>query len=307
MVNKTTNNLKATFQNVISSKNITNLNHNFNHRLDDGMVDEDGYFIISNINDKISDGPIPTYKLNHDGFRSQHFKPLDKSKTNILFAGCSWTFGEGVLEEHGWASRLSNLIANESGNEVDTYNVSVMGGSPHLVIKNVIGFISNYGAPDYIFINMPAQNRAMVFSKDTDQFFNASMIVEKLSHVETRKDFKRYVDNYVPQESLVNVSTWMSLLELYCGGSGTKLLWTAYDPSIINHAEDMHLSNFVLDEHEFDETMHHGRTFSNPEKYPNEENIPYWSMGYDENHPGVAWHYDISNRFMGVLKSRGMI
>lgn len=254
-----------------------------------------------------TDPDVAKYVLNEDGFRSEPFKLLNPENVNILYGGCSWTFGDGVLLENSWPARLSELLKEKVKTQVEYFNVSVLGGSPQLVIRNIMGFINKYGKPDYLFINLPGSNRAMVLNQKTETFFNAVLMIEELTQDLDKKDFKRYVNNYEPRESLLSISTMMSLLESFCESSNIKLLWTTYDPLIERSVIDMDLKSFVKDSHKFIKKHKTFKSFSNLTEYPNLENIPHWEVAWDKTHPGAAWHYDISNTFIKELSDRKML
>jgi hypothetical protein len=154
---------------------ITSINHRFDLNTDiQKYYDEDGYLVLGifrDAKDVVHHGPELTYRVNRQGFRSKHFQKLDPNKINILYAGCSWTFGEGIVEEHAWSNILSNKIQEHCKKEVDYHNVSAMGASPHLIIKNVMAFIRNYGKPDYLFIEMSDHSRAITYSSQAKAFF----------------------------------------------------------------------------------------------------------------------------------------
>lgn len=249
----------------------------------------------------------PRYVLNEDGFRSESFNILNSDSLNILYAGCSWTFGDGVLLEDSWPAKLSELLKEKIEKQIKYFNVSVLGGSTQLIIKNIMAFISKYGKPDYLFMNLPGSNRAMVLNKKTETFFNATLVPDALNQELNRKDFKRYVDNYESRENLLAISIMMSLLESFCESSKIKLLWTTYDPLIEMAIPYMDLKNFVKDKHVFVKDNKAFKSFSNLTKYPNLENIPYWEVAWNNTHPGAAWHYDIANTFITELEHRRML
>lgn len=292
---------------------ITALNHRFDlgHKTGQAVIDpETGCSILSFTQDRYKiPGPIAEYLINPDGFRSQTFKEIDKDKTNVLFAGCSWTFGEGVLQEDSWTSCVSEKISEYLNKEVDAYNVAVMGASPHLTIKNIMGFIRKYGKPDYIFAVIPGHSRKILFSEDTHKFFNGLFPENNIYAKEHKAAIKRYVNAYDPRESLLEISTMIGMLEDLCMSLGINLLWSAYDEAIKHLAETVGHPSYIDDPHNFvkskDTNSPKGK--SNISFYPNSNNVPYWEIAYDDLHPGAAWHHDFSNTVFKELLSRGMI
>ena len=82
----------------------------------DHYMSDDGYLYTTLLNSHPENGKGPKfqYRLNSNGFRSDHFKKLDTSNINILFAGCSFTFGEGLPEEYTWPRLLENNIKHKT-------------------------------------------------------------------------------------------------------------------------------------------------------------------------------------------------
>jgi hypothetical protein len=315
------------------SKNISDLGSvdplNANHyrdlivyteNLSELRFDEDMSLTIYNIGVKDTSDAKIEYLINKDGFRSKSFDRFDKNKTNILFAGCSWTFGEALPEEHIWPKILSDKIGDAIGESVDFYNLGVMGGSVELSIKNLLGFIKRYGKPDYIFAEMPNYTRSIAYNEKTNKFMNIVISSDanhvQLSSKEDRDTFIRYTMGFNEKEKMLNVSTLISIFEEFCEASGIKFLWSTYAPNfakqIQSKSSDWYtFKNFVNDPHVWEEMPYNNKDgyqrVSDTKVYPNENNIMYWELAADERHPGVAWQEDISNTFLNELKRRGLV
>jgi hypothetical protein len=89
---------------------------------------------------------VKSYKVNSMGHRSNEFT----HEPDLLVAGCSQTFGEGILEEHMWA----NLLANKLG--IDNHvNLSFSGWSIGTIVINIFNYIRRYGHPKTIAVMLP--------------------------------------------------------------------------------------------------------------------------------------------------------
>lgn len=101
---------------------------------------------------------VKSYKVNSMGHRSNEFM----DEPDLLVAGCSQTFGEGILEEHMWA----NLLANKLGTERHV-NLSFSGWSIGTIVISIFNYIRKYGQPKTIAIMFPDPYRlAMPYNTD---------------------------------------------------------------------------------------------------------------------------------------------
>ena len=129
-------NLKICFNSKIENYDETKNTH---------YVDDEGYLITYKFFEQepvLNEELYFTYKLNNRGFRSQHFKELNKKDFNILIAGCSNTFGYGLPNEFTWPNLITNKLKNKFLNKnVEMFNISGPGHSIPLIIRNIICFL----------------------------------------------------------------------------------------------------------------------------------------------------------------------
>lgn len=77
------------------------------------------------------------YRANNYGFRSDDFiEPAD-----LVFAGCSYTYGSGLHEENIWGNILGKSVG------MSTANLGIHGASWKMIVDNVIGYCELIGAP----------------------------------------------------------------------------------------------------------------------------------------------------------------
>lgn len=96
---------------------------------------------------------VKSYNVNSMGYRSREF--LDNP--DLLVAGCSQTFGEGILEEHMWG----NLLASKLGTERNV-NLSFSGWSIGTIVLNIFNYIRRYGQPKVIAVMLPDPYRLAI-------------------------------------------------------------------------------------------------------------------------------------------------
>jgi hypothetical protein len=261
-------------------------------------IDENGYLtskILYPQELQILDQQDFSYKLNYNGFRSQHFKELNNNDINILYAGCSFTFGEGLPYEFTWTTLLTNKIKDFYKNKnIEAYNVGYMGSSIHLVIRNVMAFIRNFGKPDYIFINFPDIARNINYCDRLNRyekvFYSKRHFENKMNPIQLQ-----YTKNFVIEDSILLAVDLINMLEDYCESNNIKLIWTTWFYSLVPMYESLNFKYFMTPDttfqtHRLSETI----TEKNP-YYKNINNLPYWEIARDKNHPGTAWTTHISD------------
>lgn len=96
---------------------------------------------------------VKSYKVNSMGHRSNEF--IDNP--DLLVAGCSQTFGEGILEEHMWA----NLLANKLGTDRHV-NLSFSGWSIGTIVTSVFNYVRRYGNPKILAVMLPDPYRLAI-------------------------------------------------------------------------------------------------------------------------------------------------
>lgn len=258
--------------------------HNPNHR-----ILPDGYLEMDNVGDpKIVDGPVFHYFINQQGFRSSHFDTLDRNKVNILFGGCSWTFGEGLPEEHTWVRLLTDKMDTIHPDKRATYhNTGYMGSSISLIVKNLIGFCKQYGDPEYMFVCFPDVARSIYWSEYQERYIKMFPSINQFRQ-KMSPEQAEYSKNYIHENNIMYAADYIRYLEDYCKWKGIKLLWNTW------HAGELEMWYQIGFENLID--MQHGETWrpsywdqSRPFPHENVKNLPYWVIGRDDAHPGTCW------------------
>ena len=263
--------------------------------LNDSDRDANGYYVTDNIGHGfIVHGPDVTYTLNYDGFRTKHFNQFDNNKDTILFAGCSWTFGEGLPEEYTWPSLVAKNFTSP-----DFYNIGYMGMSISHIIKSVYSFIRKYGKPNYLFICFPDIQRNLMYSEKIESYIKAYANTTFIGSQD--KDREKYTINYQDEDNLLIATSQISALEDYCQEAGIKLVWTTWvyrDYDVFK----MLGFKFLMDPDIGFVQCNPSYNKSNSPYYENPDDFPYWEEARDGAHPGTAWTHFISNRFISTVR-----
>jgi hypothetical protein len=92
--------------------------------------------------------PQNTHVLNSSGYRGP-----EHGKVDLIAAGCSQTYGQGVQEEHTWPAMLSKM----SG--MSYANIAVPGTSVQTIIQSVMEYIQKHGKPKAVAVVLPSLYR----------------------------------------------------------------------------------------------------------------------------------------------------
>lgn len=134
----------------------------------------------SNIDFKNNYKYINKNEINDLGYRSDNFIK-NHNKKHIVFTGCSYTFGDGLLFNETWSKRLYDKI------QLDTecsgyFNLGIPGSSLFTQISDLFKYFNNFSNPDIIFLNITDLNRMFVYNKTLDRIFDG-MYSEESSNV----------------------------------------------------------------------------------------------------------------------------
>jgi len=257
-----------------------------------GYLDDEGYYITDYVlafHDSKNIGPEIIYKINSDGFRSNHFKKINSKKINVLTAGCSNTFGEAMPIDFIWRSMLKAEIPDS-----DFYDVSSMAASTRLIVKNILTFIRKYGSPDFIFVVFPDLHRDIQFNKENREMQNCFPHTMWIREKKTFPTQSKFTINYVPEYNIFNNVEYIRMLEDICNALSIKLFWQTWSKEADQLYSKLDFLNYIP----------MPTTVSiDDEKIPeNKLGLPYWKFAKDNNHFGSYWHRSIADSFSIYLK-----
>lgn len=96
------------------------------------------------------------YSLNSLGYRSDQFfrHEKDTDQRHILFAGCSFTFGQGLYLDSTWPKIIYDRISKDQ--EVSGFfNLGTPGVTNLQIVRLVYEYIKEFGVPGTVFILLP--------------------------------------------------------------------------------------------------------------------------------------------------------
>lgn len=213
-----------------------------------------------------------SYELNNYAYRSDNF--FKDSKTEILFAGCSYTFGVGLPLKNIWASVVNNNIKNNNFK-----NIGVSGASFQSIIENIYSYIRNFNKPEAIMVMFPNLERYdEVIRPSTDKMFIGISAYADDSFPKNKKIKEVLTTEYVLRDFVSQVRA----LEDFCEASAIKLYWGTWS---------MHLGEILKAVGDFKSYL---PIFESSDSYKlldyatavGDKNDKYWDSAR-EGHPGV--------------------
>ena len=182
--------------------------------------------------------PHNSYRLNSYGYRDAEYTgPVD-----IIAAGCSQTFGQGVPEQWRW----SNLLGEKLNMSVAT--VALPGWSAMGAINGVMSYILNYGKPKIVALYLPdffrfdyVRNPRILFddvdvdvSEREDPEYRIdighSMHVKKLPRISKRPHRTEHVIN--PESTVFFNGQILKFFLEYCKEADIEVVWSSWDGAV---------------------------------------------------------------------------
>lgn len=255
---------------------------------------EDDYVILKNKTNPLqvwNGGPEIEYRWNRSGFRSQHFENFNSNDTNILFSGCSWTFGDGLPDNMVWRSLLTNEIQNKFPDKnVQQYNLANGGDSIPLIFKNVLAFLRKYDGVDYVYILLPGFDRQVCLDYKINNgnvgFRKVVYVSPEDSHIFNIPSVKKFAETYVLEESLYMVLPLIRAIEDICQLKGIKLFWGSWLAHDQDVYKDFNFNNYV--------EIPIWEYYYSREQTVDKE---YYKIAGDGSHPGLKHMMEISDAF----------
>lgn len=194
--------------------------------------------------------------INLDGYRSDNFQP--NTKEDILFIGCSETYGVGIKYSDLWAKKVRDKI----NKDLPFYNLGLIACSSEEIIYNLFKYLKRYGNPGTIFFLMPETFRGFEPTLELSNF---------------------------------RVTQFYHILEMYCQMNNIKLISSSWEVEPVKGSESSinDLFDGMFDTfHKLDKEAYSYLINDFMEKNPRTENA---FMSKDKMHMGVALHDAISN------------
>jgi hypothetical protein len=265
-------------------------------------------------------------RINIDGHRGPDFS----SDIDILFSGCSQTYGQGVEDGTIWGE----IVANNLG--LTYNNLSYRGGSAMQCVYNIFNYCKKYGNPKYILCAFPPLIRSHIFvdsyfitGKPFDnvlrQRYGSDLGPYRTFDAAKRNDYIKMpakVDEVFSNEHRVWINLmFISMLETYCKSNNIKLLWTNWIDVYNNKNPLMstEFSNYFVLEDDWDQTIHidetdtlkynkcHQDIKNNYDNYFDRGTDWQYKSEYKKlGHWGAHTHIHVAENFIKEIKNRGL-
>lgn len=217
-----------------------------------------------------------SYSLNSYGYRSDEFDS-EHRENDVLFAGCSFTFGEGLPINENWSGQIYEYFKN-SGITDRYLSVSYPGGSINLIVHSIFKYLEMFNKPKTIMMLVPDAERSIFF--DSTHSFSINPVPNNFD-----KDiFWKSFDNAI-------MNSWVTIrqLEILCKYAGIRFIWSAWNPEQQEAYKHMKFTNYLYMN---DELIH------NNINYGELGNFKYIEKARDRAHPGAAYFNGVKNLFL---------
>ena len=262
--------------------------------------------------------------FNNEGHRSADFK----KNTELLSAGCSFTFGVGLDEEFIWNNMLAKTH-NMSHN-----SIGIPGGSCMDIVFNIFKYFEKYGHPKTLLVLFPDFGRMLTYidgkvlghskmfpapNNLPDKAFLNDRVVPSIEdrdikYLSLPTDISKVCS---PEFAYMLNSMYIRMLEVYCKNNNIDFIWFKWDPTEeidINGGLDI-FSNFYSIDYK-NMLKPYIRSFYNKsikdfchqtEKESLEYKTTIWHIAEDNSHNGIHWQIHVKELFEQALKEKGLI
>jgi hypothetical protein len=244
-------------------------------------------------------------ELNNYGQRCENFLKLDNSKNNILFAGCSITFGMGINKENVWSKKVYNYFLDEKSGRYNS--ISYIGGGIQDLVSSIFDYCKLFGMPNTIFFLMPDFTRTVIYEDNTKKkglnknkpnyLYSQFNLYDYILH----KNNKNVSDENI-YENLFQTLQYYKILENFCLINNIKLISSSWNPSTNVVFETFSFETYYC--FYYDKEEKEKRIFEKHQKYlknfnlltEKEKNILL--IAADKAHPGICEHEIIADKMI---------
>jgi len=212
---------------------------------------------------------IDNKEINLYGYRCDNFKKIHNEK-HILFTGCSYTFGDGLIKNEVWAKRLYDNI-NSKEKCSGYFNLGISASSILTQVVDLFKYFKTFSNPDIIFFNLTDLNRMYTYDLNKKTFFDGI-----------------YNEKYFNLLKILSYQYYF-MLNQYCLVNNIKLYsfsWTSLNPNMQDNVSFFikYFENFYNDDINL-------ATQYIIDYKKNNKNDMYHSIARDKIHLGNAYHY----------------
>lgn len=253
------------------------------------------YLTIAERDLGISEDDQISYKLNNHGHRSDDFKKLDSEQTNVLFAGCSTTFGEGIKQEHRWSDRLHEELKKYYTNLGDLQVLSYPGFGAETIVTNIFKYCKNFGLPKIIFLLIPDFLRSIGFDQNNKNHFIPNIKMDYANNI--------LKENTSSEEMYGLFINNLRVLDIFCEINKIKLFIGTWDSSTDSLLKKSYINSYTSLVSDYNETFNQLKFLKLYDGLSNyDKKFAYDSR--DGHHPGILVHQYICDAFLkGYIES----
>lgn len=237
-----------------------------------------------------------TYKHNSYGYRCNEFKNQE-----IVFLGCSNTYGMGLEINHTWPYLLSEKLG------IDYINLGKGGDSAQAQVIKAFQFFKEFYNPKYIFALLPIFRAEFpkvnnILDKNTKT--EKPIILQHFfdnDHKHIKKIFQTpyNLDEILPREVPVFYSfMFIQMLIEYCNSNNIKLFWTTYD---INSDDIKHLLNLKKENEPFGLNFFHKNDLKNETCHFEFKDYKDFNIAADKGHVGFHYHIHLAELLYSLM------
>lgn len=269
---------------------------------------------------------LEKYKTNSIGYRNEEF---DKDPAYILAAGCSQTWGTGILDDLTWPRVLSKT----TGMSVD--NVGYFGKSTAGIVQIVFAYFREVGHPRYVYLLLPDLYRMILpasrglmhskkYSKEKQDMISNTSIGDTVVSSEKPKYFTvpYYMEEVMTQEFTIwQAMSSLQILEDYCSNLNIGLKYGTWETNTEGFFRALPKdNNFYNNYVDLESDMWSIHNIENGKEYymndpychidfKNETNEMYWERASDFDtvnknaHIGAHRHIHIAEAFAKELRA----
>jgi hypothetical protein len=233
------------------------------------------------------------YYLNNYAHRSEDFNKLNKDKYNILFSGCSTTFGDGLPEQFRWSKLAYDELKVD--NKGPFQCISFLGGGADKIVGNILKYCNKFGNPDIIIVLLNDFTRHVTYDEADNQFLSKI-------NLEYSKNPVSIPDNLNAYDFFIQTQNYIRILEIYCNANNIKLFIASIDSGTTIALSNVDLKNFKL----LNLTDEINKNINN-NNFPTKKTVPkkyhkYLIKARDNHHDGIINNFLIKNFFIEKIK-----
>ncbi len=216
---------------------------------------------------------------------NKHFYRCDNFKNNnegvhVLFTGCSYTFGIGMLYDEVWAKIVYDKIS-KNNNVSGYYNLGIPGTSIYNQVSQLFKYFNTYGNPDVLFYAIPDLGRFYGYDTKNNNLLNGFYKGDSRAILRALA-FQYYL-----------------MLDSYCKTNNIKLYAFTWVYSENNTYEDFDKSNISSFDTFYKYNPKDCAQFIIDYKKNNKDK-KFLEMARDDDHLGIAYHEYWANFIYGV-------